>query len=201
MRETRTSQHRKDGQRAARPFQRVLLIGFMGSGKTQVGQALAKRLGWSFRDFDQEIRSRLGMPVPEIFFKHGEGFFRQIEERVGAELLLEEDVVLASGGGWPAALGRMEGMPDGTVAVWLQVSPEEAVRRVREEGPTRPLLAVENPVDRARELLESRETFYRQADLVVDSTKGRPEELARTIHELLDGIGGDGLPSPESRNV
>lgn len=196
-----TERGQQDRETASRPFQRVLLIGFMGSGKTQVGQALARRLGWTFRDFDQEIRSRLGLPVPEIFLNHGEGFFRQIEERVGAELLRQEGVVLASGGGWPAALGRMEGMPSGTVAVWLQVTPEEAVRRVREEGPTRPLLAVADPVARARELLRSREPFYRKAHLVVDSTKGKPEELARTIHGLLDGMGEAPAASPESRSV
>ena len=110
------------------PVLRVLLVGFMGSGKTQVGQALARRLGWRFRDFDQEIRSRVGLPIPEIFRQHGEGRFREVEEAVGAELLLEEGVVLASGGGWPEALGRMESLPEGTFSVWLQVEAEEAAR-------------------------------------------------------------------------
>ncbi len=180
-------------------IKRILLVGFMGSGKTAVGQALARRLSWSFRDFDQEIGSRLGLPIPKIFLHHGEDFFREMEERVGAELLLEEEVVLASGGGWPVALGRMETLPPGTLSVWLQVSAEEALRRVRKQGPTRPLLAVSDPLARARELLHSREAYYRKAELAVDSRRGSPEELARTIHRLLDEAGA-GTVAPRPRN-
>ena len=106
------------------PIRRVLLVGFMGSGKTQVGQALARRLGWQFRDFDQEVRFRVGLPIPEIFRQHGEARFREMEAAVGAELLKEEDVVLASGGGWPAGPTRMEALPPGTLSVWLKVTAE-----------------------------------------------------------------------------
>lgn len=183
-----------------RPLKRVLLVGFMGSGKTRVGQALARLLGWSFEDFDQEIRSRFGLPVPQIFMEHGEAMFREMEERVGAELLLKENVVLASGGGWPAALGRMNALPPGTVSVWLQVSPEEAVRRVREEGPTRPLLAVPDPVGKARELLGEREAFYEMAHISIDSGRGEPEGLARTIQRLLNEM-GDAEPAPRTRHA
>jgi shikimate kinase/3-dehydroquinate synthase len=175
---------------------RILLVGFMGSGKTEVGQALAERLGWSFKDFDQEIRSRVGLPIPRIFREHGEDFFRQMEERVGAELLKEERVVLASGGGWAGALGRMEDLPPGTVSVWLKVSAEEAVRRARQEGPTRPLLAVPDAVGRARELLDQRTPQYSKADLEVDSTDSTPGALAEAIEHLLNETGSlGGLPS------
>lgn len=162
-------------------MKRVLLVGFMGSGKTRVGQLLARELGWTFRDFDQEIQSRVGLPIPHIFTRHGEDFFRDAEERVGAEFLLHGEVVLASGGGWPAALGRMDDLPPGTLSVWLKVSAEDAVRRVRKEGPTRPLLAVPDPVGRARELLDERGPYYRKADLAVDTTGSRPEEVAEWI--------------------
>ncbi|MFH1764561.1 MAG: shikimate kinase [Gemmatimonadota bacterium] len=171
------------------PFERILLVGFMGSGKTRVGQALAKALAWSFRDFDQEIGVRVGLPIPEIFRQRGEGFFREMEERIGAELLLEREVVLASGGGWPAALGRMEGLGPLTFSVWLKVTAEEAVRRVREEGPTRPLLAVADPVSRARALLKEREPFYGRAHAAIDATETGPEELARRIIHLMNEKG------------
>ena len=164
---------------------RVLLVGFMGSGKTLVGQALARRLGWAFRDFDQEIRARVGLPIPQIFEQHGEEHFRDMEERVGAELLQEERVVLASGGGWPAAVGRMESLPPGTFSVWLRVTPEGAVRRAQEEGPTRPLLAVSDPVAKARELLTGRELWYAKADASFDSEDEGPEELAQRIEEHI----------------
>lgn len=174
---------------------RVLLVGFMGSGKTLVGQALARRIGWSFRDFDQEIRMRVGLPIPEIFRQHGETCFREVEREVGDRLLAEDGVVLATGGGWPVAEGRMDRLPEGTLSVWLQVSPEEAVRRVREEGPTRPLLAVPDPLAKARDLLAKREGFYRKAHLAVDSHEGGPEELAEKIEGFMKATGRDLAPS------
>jgi len=171
------------------PVERILLVGFMGSGKTRVGQALARVLGWGFRDFDVEVSSRVGLPIPEIFRQHGEGFFRDIEEQIGAELLQERSVVLASGGGWPAAPGRMEGLGPSTLSVWLQVTAEDAVRRVREEGPTRPLLAGVDPVSRARALLKDREPFYGKAQIAIDSTETGPEDLARRIENLINEKG------------
>jgi shikimate kinase len=174
---------------------RVLLVGFMGSGKTLVGQALSRRLGWAFRDFDQEVRFRVGLPIPEIFRQHGEAHFREMERVVGGELLQEERVVLATGGGWPADIGRMDALPPGTLTVWLKVTPEEAIRRAREEGPTRPLLAVPDPVGRARELLRDRERFYQKADLALDSQGGTPEELAREIETIMISTGREKAPS------
>jgi shikimate kinase len=167
------------------PLERILLVGFMGSGKTQVGLALAQRLGWGFRDFDQEVRVRLGLPIPEIFRQHGEARFREVEEQVGNDLLAETECVLASGGGWPAALGRMEALPQGTLSVWLRVTPEEAVRRIRQEGPTRPLLSVEDPVDRAKELLAERERHYRKAHLHLETTGRTPPELVEEIEKSV----------------
>jgi shikimate kinase len=168
----------------------VLLIGFMGSGKTRVGHVLAERLGWRFRDFDQEINARMGLPIPEIFRQHGEGRFREVEEQVGKELLEETGCVLATGGGWPAALGRMDTLPKGTLTVWLQVTPEEAVRRARREGPTRPLLGGNDPVRQARELLEVRQRHYAKATVCLDTMVKVPEELAEEIEGIIHELGG-----------
>ena len=181
----------------ALPLTRVLLVGFMGSGKTRVGQALADRLGWSFRDFDQEIKIRVGLPIPEIFRQHGEDRFREGEEQVGKDLLRNSRCVLASGGGWPVALGRMEDLPPGTLSVWLKVTPEEAVRRIRKEGPTRPLLAVDDPVARAGEILAVREPYYAEAHVCLDSMDGTPEALAEEIVRIMNELGqGDPPVTP-----
>lgn len=176
-------------------IERVLLVGFMGSGKTLVGQALARRLRWAFRDFDQEIRFRVGLPIPEIFRQHGEAHFRDMEREVGAGLLEGSSVVLASGGGWPADVGRMDDLPPGTFSVWLKVTAEEALRRAREEGPTRPLLAVADPLARARSLLADREPYYRKAHWALDSQAGTPEELAQRIEEEMNASGRRPIPS------
>jgi len=167
------------------PVRRVLLVGFMASGKTSVGRALARRLGWTFRDFDAEIEAEAGCPVPEIFRRLGEARFRELEGEVGRRLLGEDEVVLAAGGGWPVRDRRMERLPPGTFSVWLRVSPEEAVRRVRNDATVRPLLEGADPLTRARSLLEARTPHYRKAERTLDAEAAPPEGLARTIHEFL----------------
>lgn len=176
-------------------IRRVLLVGFMGSGKTHVGRALASRLGWAFSDFDEGVENASGLPIPEIFCQHGEAHFRELEGEVGLVLLQKEGFVLASGGGWPTVAGRMESLPEDTLTVWLKVSPEEAIRRAGKEGSSRPLLAVEDPLARARELLAQRVVHYEKADLVLDSLEGEPQELARRIEEMIAQSGRERLPS------
>jgi len=167
-------------------IERVVLVGFMASGKTCVGKLLAGRLGWGFGDFDEEIIRRVGLPIPEIFRQHGEAWFRELEGQVGNELMLTDGVILASGGGWPVVPGRMEKVDSSTLTVWLRVTPEEAVRRALKEGSTRPLLAEDDPVRTARTLLEHRAEFYGKAHLSLDSGQMEPEELAREIEGYVN---------------
>jgi shikimate kinase len=165
---------------------RILLVGFMGSGKSTVGRRVARHLDWRFIDFDDVIEERVGLTITEIFRERGESFFRQIEGEVGEELLRLERVVLASGGGWPVPAGRLESLPKTTLSVWLRVSPEEAVRRVAGEGSVRPLLDGPDPVGRARELLEVREGRYTMAHLTLDTEGTTPQELALSILGQID---------------
>lgn len=169
--------------------ERVLLVGFMACGKTLVGRALAETLGWTFRDFDEEISAKVGLSISEIFHQHGEGFFRVEEERIGTKLLLERGVVLASGGGWPTTSGRMESLDPSTFSVWLQVTAEESVRRAGNDGATRPLLALEDPMAGARALLKRREPFYEKAEVAMNTTGAEPVELAHLIKDLMNEKG------------
>jgi shikimate kinase len=157
---------------------RILLVGFMGAGKSAVGRALATELGWRFRDFDEAISARVGLTIPRIFEEYGERAFRSLEARVGSELLGMESVVLASGGGWPCREGRLD-LSDETLSIWLRVTPEVAVERC---GDDRPLLGT---VEEARELLEARLPYYEKARWSVDSTTGSPEELAARIADEI----------------
>lgn len=170
---------------AAAPVRRVLLVGFMGSGKTTVGRILARGLGWAFVDFDERIEARLGRPVERIFREMGEEEFRRAEAEVGRELLESERAVLATGGGWPAGPGRLEELPSGTLSVWLRVSPEEALRRVGRSEGVRPLLERPDALAEARRLLDEREPYYRRASLALDTESAGPEELARSIEERV----------------
>lgn len=168
------------------PWRRVVLVGFMGAGKSRVGREVARLLDWSFVDVDQEIEWRSGRRIPDIFRESGEAAFRALESSVTSELLSRPDVVLATGGGWPAFPGRMEGLPTGSLSVWLRITPEDAVARIRSgRGRVRPLLQVEEPLDEARRLLELREPFYGKADLVLDSHRSNPRTLARAIRDAV----------------
>lgn len=171
--------------RQAALVKRVLLVGFMASGKSTVGRMLAARLGWDFVDFDEEIERRTGTPVREIFRTRGEPAFRDLEAQVGDDLLGRERVVLASGGGWPARPHRLETLDASTLTVWLDVGPETAVARSRSEAGTRPLLAVADPVGEARRLLSERRAFYGLAELHLNSETGSSAELAERVLEHL----------------
>ena len=185
-----------NGSRAARKdeprgvgCQRILLVGFMGSGKSTVGPLLASHLDWSFFDFDREIERRAGAPVTQIFRERGELYFRELEAEVGRKALLAERAVLATGGGWAAAPGRIEALGPDTLVVWLRVSAETSLARAGGANGSRPLLAGPEPLGKARRLLEQREPWYGMAALHLDSELASADELARRIVEHVSGRG------------
>ncbi|MGD2045475.1 MAG: shikimate kinase [Gemmatimonadota bacterium] len=165
---------------------RVLLVGFMGSGKSSVGRAVAERLGWRFVDFDDEIVAEAGTSIPDIFRGKGEPHFRELENRVARRLLAEKGVVLGSGGGWGAVPGRMSSeVPEGTASFWLRVSAPTAVKRAAGEPGARPLLAGPDPLEEASRLLSERERFYAEAQWTVDTEHCTVEDVAARILEIL----------------
>lgn len=166
-------------------LRRVLLVGFMGAGKSSVGRRVAKSLGWRFVDFDDEVTAAAGMSVPEIFEKEGEAAFRELEADVGQRLLAQEQVVLATGGGWGAVAGRLDEVPAGTETFWLRVSAEESVRRASARPGTRPLLAGDDPLGHARRLLAEREPRYSRAESVVDTDRRSVEDVTSEILGML----------------
>jgi shikimate kinase len=127
----------------AAPLRRIVLTGFMGSGKSTVGPLLARRLGWSFLDVDEVIEAEAGLTIAEIFARHGEAAFRDREQATIASLAGGDSLVLALGGGaieHPATLTRLVAAP-GTLLVHLQVELATALSRCGGGKQTRPLLA------------------------------------------------------------
>lgn len=177
---------------------RLVLVGFMGSGKSTVGPLLAARLGWEFVDVDDAVEAEEGTSVAEIFRTKGEAYFREAEERVAAGALERDRVVIGSGGGWGASVGRLRALPRGTVAVWLRVSPEEAVRRVSGMPGVRPLLESRDPLERARRLLGQRESDYAAAGVGVDTAGRTPKDV---VEEILEAIRDRGPESAGGGNV
>ena len=158
-----------------------MLVGFMGAGKTTVGLALARRLGWRFRDLDRWIEQRHAMTVAEIFRTHGEAFFRAEEVRAARAAGRLRRHVVAAGGGAFAAEATRKALQRGALVVWLRCSEEELWRRLPHDG-SRPLAQGRG---RMRALLALREPSYRLADLVVDTSRAAPDRVAQRIEEAF----------------
>jgi shikimate kinase len=161
----------------------VVLVGFMGSGKSAVGAVLARRLGWEHLDLDREIEAREGRTIPEIFRTEGERRFRALEAEVTASLAGRTGVVLSPGGGWITSPGLLERLGPGTLSVWLRVSPETVLERVARTRADRPLLDVPDPLAAVRRLLREREPLYARAELVVDTDGRGVAEVAALVQE------------------
>jgi shikimate kinase len=164
---------------------RIVLVGFMGAGKSAVGKRLAKRLGYRFLDMDREIEARAGITIAEIFRMRGEAAFRALEEEQARALASETQLVVATGGGAFVQPGTRALLQQGALTVWLQCSLQAALRRIPPDG-SRPL-ARNREIMRA--LLAEREPSYRLADVAVDTSRRTPRGVADRIVELLLGHG------------
>jgi shikimate kinase len=161
----------------------LILVGFMGAGKSSVGRILARRLQHCFVETDDMIAAREGLSVPEIFAVKGESHFRAAEEEAVGLLALKSGHVIATGGGLPCRAGRPAALRALGTVVWLSGDFEALYRRALGAG-ERPMLA-----GRSREEVEalyrSREPFYAQADLAVDTTGLGPDQVAAEVLRAL----------------
>ena len=177
---------------AERP-RRIVLVGFMGSGKTTVGESLARLLRWTLVDMDARIEEETGRSVADIFRGRGEAFFRDRETRLALALHDQDQVVVAAGGGAFATDTTREALRAGAATVWLRCDPETILSRVPIDG-SRPLASSRETILR---LLAEREPSYRLADLTVDASGRSPEAVAREIADCL--FGGDAGACPGGR--
>jgi len=167
------------------PIRRIVLAGMMCSGKSAVGAALAELLGWSHLDLDAEIERAAGRSVREIFAAEGEAAFRRMEAEATRRVGGRSGVVLSPGGGWMTNPALLDSLGPGTLCVWLQVSPEEAVRRSAAAPGERPLLAGPDPLAAVRRLLAEREPFYARAHLALPTDGRTVGGTAREIHTSI----------------
>ncbi len=164
---------------------KIVLTGFMGTGKTSVGEELSRRLGCPFIDTDTLIEKREGMPVSLIFREKGEDYFRKVERAVVEEVSLNNNVVIATGGGVIKDERNVRNLSRMGIIIWLKADPKIILRRVMLEGGKRPLLDVEEPLEEIMRLLSERERFYMKADLSIDTGYITPGEAAQDIIERL----------------
>jgi len=164
----------------------IALIGFMGTGKTAVGQLLAKKLGRKFIELDLLIEQKAGKSIPEIFQQDGEIAFRELEIEVTKEVAGRKNAVIACGGGLVLNKINIDRLRKEGIIVYLTASPRVILKRVSSEEGNRPLLEVDNPTLTIQELLKFRKPFYeRAADITVNTSRLDINAVAERIIEKL----------------
>lgn len=161
---------------------RIILIGFMGCGKSSVGRNIAGKLGYNLVDTDKYIEEKEGRSISSIFASQGEEFFRELETDTLREFTkADENVVLSAGGGLALREVNRQLFKQIGITVYLKASARTIYSHVK--GDTkRPLLQCDNPKKRIHELMESREIFYQAAADIVIDTDGK------TIDMIADEI-------------
>jgi shikimate kinase len=163
----------------------IFLVGLMGAGKTSVGKLLARRLGKTFFDCDQEIERATGVRVPIIFEIEGEAGFRERECKMLAELSQRSDIVLATGGGAVLSETNREVLAQHGTVVYLRASVHDLWQRTRHDR-MRPLLQTANPLGTLGELFNVRDPLYREiAHLIIDTGNQSVSALAHRLEQRL----------------
>ncbi len=163
------------------PPENIVLVGFMGSGKSTVGRMLARQLRFRFLDTDRLVEERERCAIPEIFSQHGEAYFRECETAVLQSLHGVRQRILATGGGIVTVPENLPLLRALGLVVLLKADPEEIYRRVSRNS-ERPLLQVEDPRRRVMEMMTARQPLYETAaHFQVDSTRLRHEDVTAKI--------------------
>ncbi len=163
----------------------VILVGFMGAGKSVCGRLLARRLGRCFVETDEMIVASEGRSIPEIFREAGEPRFRQLEADTIESLKLKSGEVIATGGGMPCRDGRMELLRELGTVVWLDGDVRELHARARRIG-NRPMLEGRSMAE-VEELYRARQPYYRRAHITIDTTGlGADQVVARILSALRE---------------
>ena len=161
----------------------LVLTGFMGAGKSTVGRRLAEKLKLRYVDTDAEIERRAKMSIPEIFEKHGEAYFRELERRVVEEVSELEGCVIVTGGGVVLNRENILNLRKKGIIVYLHAEPEVVYERLRGDA-SRPLLRVENPLQRIKELMRERAPCYAEHDYSVDTSRLSVEQVVEKVAEF-----------------
>ncbi|MBX2808091.1 MAG: shikimate kinase [Cellvibrionaceae bacterium] len=166
-------------------LEKIVLVGPMGAGKSTVGRLLARELSLPFKDSDAVVEARSGVDIPWIFDEEGEAGFRQRETAVLAELMQEEALVLATGGGIVLCEKNRRLLQQAQAVIYLSANVEQLLKRT-EKDKKRPLLQVANPREKIQQLLAEREALYRQVATQVMMTEAQnPKVLVSAIVSRL----------------
>ena len=160
----------------------IYLVGFMGSGKSTVGKILAEKLNMKFVDIDKLIEEKEGMKIKDIFEQKGESYFRELERKQIEAIVNQEGLVVSTGGGLGANLDNMNLMKKNGDVVWLDVSLNTVLDRLKNDQ-DRPLL--KQPTEKIKQLFEERKNVYRLANIRINADKKTPSQI---VEEILTKI-------------
>ena len=165
----------------------VILIGFMGVGKTSLGKKLAKKMGYDFIDTDKWIEQKTGLSIPEIFEQNGEAYFRKLERNCVEEIKVIQNTVISVGGGLPCFGDTMDSLKSFGITIYLKLEAKEIARRLAESKIERPLLHGLSGDDIERyieEKLKDREPFYSQAQYTLRPDRFFLENSEKLLIEI-----------------
>lgn len=165
-------------------FKNIILTGFMGVGKTSVGTRLSTDLGYTFLDTDKLIEADQNLSIASLFSKFGEPYFREIEAKIIQEVMQGENQVVSTGGGAVIWDMNREAFRKAGIVICLTAQPAVIYERIKHET-HRPLLQTTDPLAKIRELLNSREQFYRQADYTIDTSGKSVDQVISEIKENI----------------
>lgn len=162
----------------------LVIVGFMGSGKSSAGRLAAQRLGLSFVDMDHLIEERLGQSIAKVFETHGEAFFRQHERALVQELAAQQDHVIATGGGVVLNPANIADFSRTGIVVCFWISPESAYERTK-HAKHRPLLEADaDRRARIESLLQHREPLYRAIPIQIDASQMTVTQQADALERI-----------------
>ena len=165
----------------------VVLIGFMGTGKTSTGKMLAAKLGAAFIDMDQKIEEEAGMSIPDMFARKGEAYFREQERALVKRLAARRNAVISTGGGTVKNPDNLADFKKSGVIVCLSASVDAVLARTNRRG-TRPVLDGADQGDRRKaveQLMAERRELYKQADYTIDTSELSPLLVVENIVRFL----------------
>jgi shikimate kinase len=166
---------------------RIFIIGYMGSGKSTFGPKLARVMDFPFYDLDDLFEARYKISIHDFFRKYGEKYFREIEHALLSEYTDQDDFILATGGGTPCYHQNIDLMNQKGITIYLKVSEDTLLKRLKESPRKRPILQTFNNEGYEQEIMEHirfRESYYNQAQLTLDGNSLKATDAANRIRKI-----------------
>ena len=162
----------------------IVLFGFMGTGKSVVGEKVARALGMKYVDMDEIIEEKEGRTISDIFANDGEEYFRQVESETAVELARKDGLVISTGGGVVLNNENVKTLERTGIGICLNADAKVVYDRVKDES-HRPLLEVENSKEKIEELLELRAPFYARVSHHIDTSNLSVDEVIQAVMDIV----------------